>query len=126
MNKVVVNGVEYTFEPGEVLVIIGDKLRVGSQVIAGVGNAPRVELVGEPVSVYCAGRLEVTGDVQGDVNAQGNVNITGDVAGGVEAQGDVIVGRDVLGDVDVQGDVTIKGGHQGNIDAQGSVRITQP
>lgn len=137
MNRVKINGVEYTFKSNEVLVVIGNEIRCGDNVIYQQNQELEIELLGEPLAIYSNANVKVSGAVNGKINTQGNVNVGGNVndivtQGNVTVQGNsnkiitqgiVHVQGNVTGAIQTMGPVTVQGNQEGKINTMGNVTV---
>jgi cytoskeletal protein CcmA (bactofilin family) len=123
MNRVKVNGQEYTFGNDELLVIIGAELRIGSQVVTTINpnESLKIEIVGDPQSIYSSRSVDVSGSV-GTIQTQGSVRVGGGVTGSVSTQGSVRVGGD-SGSVNTMGSVEVSGNCKGSINTMGRITV---
>jgi putative transposon-encoded protein len=119
-SKVTVNGHTYDLKPGDVVLVIGNDVRLNYQIVNQNSKPPEVKLEGDPLSVHCVGDLRVTGN-SGKVDVQGNVTVGGGVNGGISSQGNVTV-TGSSGNIDAQGTVKVDG-NSGKIEAQGNVTV---
>jgi hypothetical protein len=121
-SKINVNGVDYTIEKGEAVVIIGDKINVRGAIDTTLKEKIDITITGDPCFVDCNGSLTVHGDINGNVDVSGNITC-GNVEQSVDAGGNVTC-HNVSGMVDAGGNV-ICNEARGKIDAGGNVIVNK-
>mgnify|MGYP003291745979 CR=1 FL=1 len=109
MNRIVVNGVEYTCNRGNI-VITNNQVIVGKTVIASIESESEKNV-----------KVEIFGDA-GDITCPGSVIVNGNCKA-VDCGGSCQVNKNVNGNIDAGGSVTVAGYVDGNIGAGGSVKI---
>lgn len=120
MRRIIIDG-DVTIVEGNNIVIIDDKIIVGSTVIkSGLSGIVEVKFEGDLASLHTDGNATIEGYVSGNVDAHGNVRC-GDVGGRVDANGSVEC-NNVNGNVDASGNVTC-GDISGDVDAMGRVSM---
>ena len=120
MRRIIIGG-DVTIVEGNNIVVIDDKIIVGSTVIkSGLSGIVEVKFEGDLVSLHTHGNASVKGDIHGNVDAHGNVQC-GNVGGSVDANGSVEC-NNVEGNVEASGNV-ICNDISGDIDAMGSVSV---
>lgn len=107
MNKIVINGVEYAYNGGSI-VINNNQVIEGKTVITSIESVKNV-------------KVEIFGDV-GNITCPGSVTVNGNCRA-IDCGGSCQVNKNVTGNIDAGGSVTVAGCVDGDIDAGGSVKI---
>lgn len=123
MKTVTINGIVYNFNKN--LVILDDTISIDNVIIETEQKSTeiKIDLSGDPISVYSYHDIYVYGNVIGAVEAAGSVTMDGGVGGNVESEGNVKVGDNVGKDVSADGNVEVGGDIAGNVKAK-EVNVT--
>lgn len=103
---VTINGTKYEIGENELLIVIGNKITIGTNFSGEFKHSDQ--------------SIMINGNV-GNITTNRNVNVADKVSGNITAVGSVNVGGDAEG-VTAQGNVTVNGTVRGNVATTGEVR----
>lgn len=107
MAKITINGTTFEVSGQANISVSGDQISIGGKIVSsGLSGIVTVKWEGPLAHLDVDGSAEISGDVQGSVEAGGSVKCN-NVGGDVEAGGSVQCGN-VGGDVDAGGSVQMR------------------
>lgn len=107
MSKITINGQTFEVDGSAIISVNGNSIRIGSKTIAdNLSGIVTVKWEGPLANLNVGGSAEISGDVQGNVEAGKSVKCN-NVGGDVNAGGSVQCGN-VGGDVEAGGSVQMK------------------